>query len=573
MNAEKYGTFEKRSRRMDTKTQKQQDSIRRLIQRQYDQLLDLCEQTKAEVDMLSSPLHGGSVQNSAEISKVRDMISLMENDIHKKKEETAKQSIENKYEQLLSFYSQAKDEITVLENALNQGLPSMDLGMKQSPIISHNAFGHGFVHNAFQAAEDLNPRERLNLHPHDPFAEMLKSQPQQPSQQSTPAVVTIPPKPQLPESPIVRPQVPEHLRSITEGLNMHNMAGQPLEMIPSVGASQAPLQPEPNLPEQVPTEETQELYAQPPQPEPIEEPINLGGSVVSASPDISQEQSNEETTTDESAVANEQLNAADELDSPALPSFPEALREIEPPKAWQKALGFVGNISFYAFLLIAIVAVVLFGTQEPDAPPRNLFGFAMMTVLTGSMEPDLPRRSVILIRETDSNLLEVNDVVTYLRETNSRVTTVTHRIIDITEQFTPDGKRGFQLQGDANASPDNEIVRADNVIGQVIWHNVLLGEVIFFIQTVPILFGLLVILFMLLIYVIKAIFKKPDLPEGMVLINGIPVPMPQDPRLMMGANAGTPVAQPHQPRDQVIAPPTVDKKVLKSQKKLEKKKS
>jgi len=236
---------------MDTKTQKQQDSIRRLIQRQYDQLLDLCEQTRAEVDMLSSSLYGGSMQNSTEISKVQDMISLMEKDIHKKKEETAKQSIENKYDQLLNFYNQTKDEITVLEGALNQGLPSMDLRMQQNSIIGHNAFDRSSFYNTFQDLEDLNPRERLNLHPHDPFAEMVRSQaPQQPLLQPVQNVVPVPPEPytppepvvpqapnvvpmppippvvpepimpQVPEIPVAKPRVPEHLRSITEGLKL-----------------------------------------------------------------------------------------------------------------------------------------------------------------------------------------------------------------------------------------------------------------------------------------------------------------------------------------------------------------
>jgi len=188
---------------MDTKTQKQQDSIRRLIQRQYDQLLDLCEQTRAEVDMLSSSLYDGSMQNSTEISKVRDMISLMEKNIHKKKEETIKQSIENRYDQLLNFYNQTKDEIAALEGALNQGLPSMDLRMQQKPLL--------------QPVQNVVP---VPPEPYTPPEPVVPQAPNVVPMPPIPPVVPEPIMPQVPEIPVAKPRVPEHLRSITEGLKL-----------------------------------------------------------------------------------------------------------------------------------------------------------------------------------------------------------------------------------------------------------------------------------------------------------------------------------------------------------------
>ena len=640
---------------MDANNQ-QQDSIRRLVQNQYDQLLHYYEKIRTEVDRLSSPATGGPAHNYAEIVRLRGMLTSMEQDIQTKRQELVMQyQAPNQMSNINPYQSQnhvpnansyqapnQMSNVTPYQNQMpgadsyqmpnpyqpqnqmptsdpyqppgqmphvnpyqpqnqvpisdpyqspNQmpnanPYPSQNQAPAMSsdlaaPLTNSSPFEHAtrslMPNDAMiQSSESLNPRDRLNLHPRDPFAGPTISQPPQ----SMPSFSPIPPAP-TPEIPIARPQVPEHLRSITEGLNMHNMTGDFLEpAAPHPQMPQMPAQLEPNPYTQVPqpqTERVQDLYAQPTQPEPISQ-ANFAQQpepATQAIPNVNQHQPNEANMVEEPVMTSGQAGISTEPERPTpsayFPEVTEGFQPPEPPKLWQKILGILGNVSFYAFLLIAVAAVVLFGTQEPDAPPRNLFGFSAMTVLTGSMEPEIPRRSIIIIREREAHEFQVEDVVTYLRQSNNRTTTITHRIIDVTENFGPEGQRGFQLQGDANAFPDNEIIAADNIIGEVIWHNVMLGQVIFFIQTVPILFALLVILFMVLVYVIKAIFKKPELPEGTVLVNGVPVPLPQDPRLAGNMNTTT-FAPPHQAamNQQMypeIAPPVVDKKALKAQKK------
>ena len=198
-----------------------------------------------------------------------------------------------------------------------------------------------------------------------------------------------------------------------------------------------------------------------------------------------------------------------------LPQKPPATRK-------EKVLYIVGNIAFYFTLITVVLGVALFGLQEPGAPPRSLFGHSMMTVLSGSMEPAIALNSLVIMREVDANTLEVGDVVTYLTPNNR---TITHRITEILENYQGRGMRGFRLQGDNNLLEDGDVIWADNVIGEIIYTNQFLGQVISFIQEYIVLIVIFIVLFAALVFVIKKFFLEPakqipseaDLGEGMPL--------------------------------------------------------
>lgn len=173
----------------------------------------------------------------------------------------------------------------------------------------------------------------------------------------------------------------------------------------------------------------------------------------------------------------------------------------KPMSKKQKIFGIIGNITFYILLIVTVLGIAIFGSQEPDAPPRGLpGGISFLTVLTGSMEPTLPINSLVILRATDPNTLEVGDIVTYLRPNN---TTVTHRIIEVIENYRGTQERGFRLQGDNNTLADSEVVLAVNVIGIIIYNNLFLGQVVLFIQQNIVLIVIYLVLLVALIYVIK----------------------------------------------------------------------
>jgi len=85
-------------------------------------------------------------------------------------------------------------------------------------------------------------------------------------------------------------------------------------------------------------------------------------------------------------------------------------------------------------------------------------------VLSNSMYGEIPKGSLIVVRQTDPQSLKVGDNITYKRD---RTTTVTHKIVEIHENYSDSGARGFRTMGINNTGPDTGIVYADSIIGVV----------------------------------------------------------------------------------------------------------
>ncbi len=102
-------------------------------------------------------------------------------------------------------------------------------------------------------------------------------------------------------------------------------------------------------------------------------------------------------------------------------------------------------------------------------------GYSAFVVLTGSMEEVIPKGSLVFTKKVDPLELNVGDDITYMV---SESTTVTHRIIEIEENYLGTGERAFRTQGVMNKDPDRNPVAAVNVVGKVIYHNKALGTVV-----------------------------------------------------------------------------------------------
>ncbi len=96
-----------------------------------------------------------------------------------------------------------------------------------------------------------------------------------------------------------------------------------------------------------------------------------------------------------------------------------------------------------------------------------------LTVLTGSMSPQMPAGSLVLVRATDADTLEVGDVITFETAPNSG-RFVTHRITEVHD----DGKDlTFTTKGDANPGADVDRVPEAAVRGRVAWHVPYIGGI------------------------------------------------------------------------------------------------
>ena len=166
--------------------------------------------------------------------------------------------------------------------------------------------------------------------------------------------------------------------------------------------------------------------------------------------------------------------------------------------------GCIGEIVFYLFLIAAVFGIF---TLKGNGAPHSIAGFSAFTVLSSSMESEIPKGSLVITKRIDPNELKVGDDITYM---NSPTTTITHRIVDVIEEYDEFGDRAFKTKGIMNDSPDKLPVPAANVVGKVIFHNYELGQVVEFVSQYWYIIIIFFILFFGFYALIKKLFLKPE---------------------------------------------------------------
>lgn len=173
------------------------------------------------------------------------------------------------------------------------------------------------------------------------------------------------------------------------------------------------------------------------------------------------------------------------------------VREEPNKKPKNKALNIISNILFYV-VIIAVVVGALLVKSSSGGRPTVIAGFSAFRVLTSSMEDVYPKGSLIVSRAVDPYELKVGDDITFMV---SETSSVTHRIISITENYLDTGARGFETQGVMNEKPDKDMVAAANIVGKVIFCSKLLGELAVFTKNNwPILVFVLVVIVALITF-------------------------------------------------------------------------
>ena len=125
-----------------------------------------------------------------------------------------------------------------------------------------------------------------------------------------------------------------------------------------------------------------------------------------------------------------------------------------------------------AGLVLISVLVLLVGL----AVVPGVIGFHPVVVLSGSMVPALNVGDVAVTRAVLPAELKVGDVVTF--RANSGF--ITHRIIGIEES---QGGLRFKTQGDANATPDTELIPASAVVAKLSYRIPRIGFIMNFADT------------------------------------------------------------------------------------------
>lgn len=185
---------------------------------------------------------------------------------------------------------------------------------------------------------------------------------------------------------------------------------------------------------------------------------------------------------------------------------PKPAEPPKPEKPKKKIVSVLGNILFYV-VIIGVVLGAFLAKSGSGGSPTVIAGYSAFTVLSSSMEDTYPKGSLIVTHSVDPNELEIGDDITYMASATS---SITHRIIGITENYLDTGARAFETQGTMNENPDKDPVAAANVVGKVIFCSVLLGRAASFVSANwPLLVFFVVVLAVLFAF-LKWNFKRED---------------------------------------------------------------
>lgn len=182
---------------------------------------------------------------------------------------------------------------------------------------------------------------------------------------------------------------------------------------------------------------------------------------------------------------------------PDVPNNRGKPEDKKPKSAKEKALSIVSNILFYTVIVAMVVGAFLLRSTS-EGKPFMLGPFSAANVLTSSMQDVYPRGSLIITKQVDPKELQIGDDITYMV---SETTSITHRIVEITENYQGTGKRGFKTKGVNNKEADKELVAADNVVGKVIFSSKALGDIANFVKNNwPILIFVLIVIIALITF-------------------------------------------------------------------------
>lgn len=149
------------------------------------------------------------------------------------------------------------------------------------------------------------------------------------------------------------------------------------------------------------------------------------------------------------------------------------VKKIHSLKKFKKAWNAVTTVIVALVVAIAVLPVGL-----------RVFGLQTYTVLSGSMEPAYPTGSLLYVKKTAPEEVEVGQPITFVM--NEDLLVATHRVVEIDTE-----NQRFYTKGDANDAVDGSPVHFSNLVGVPVFSIPYLGYVVNYIQKPPGLYAAL----------------------------------------------------------------------------------
>ena len=134
----------------------------------------------------------------------------------------------------------------------------------------------------------------------------------------------------------------------------------------------------------------------------------------------------------------------------------------------QKKGGMLIYVPAFCSLIGTLMLLVVIGLAVPLTVP-NYLGYEVYNVVSGSMEPAIPIGSVIYVRQIEPAEIKKGDIIAY--ESGSSV--IMHRVV---VNKVVEGT--FTTKGDANEAEDMNEVPYANLVGIVVRHIPVMGQLL-----------------------------------------------------------------------------------------------
>lgn len=119
------------------------------------------------------------------------------------------------------------------------------------------------------------------------------------------------------------------------------------------------------------------------------------------------------------------------------------------------------------FIIVLIVAYIVRIKFLANSGRLGEVRVNLFTILTQSMYPKIEAGDIIITYKNNKNIYGVGDIITFTSSGNiSNGVTITHRV---TEVYKVNNSYSYKTKGDNNNAADLTSVKAENVIGRVVF--------------------------------------------------------------------------------------------------------
>lgn len=181
-------------------------------------------------------------------------------------------------------------------------------------------------------------------------------------------------------------------------------------------------------------------------------------------------------------------------------SFVEFKEKNEKKASVRTVVFVIVSILVFAVLTLFLTAITL--TRKTNDPPA-LFGYRFFIADYDSMKPTIGLNSLVIVKETDSKQLKLDDVITFVDhyDDNGEKVIVSSRIVELNP--TESGVT-FYTRADNSEITDQRLRKDADIFGKMVWTSSTVGGFIVFLKS-PLGLILLVALPLLILLAVEII--------------------------------------------------------------------